>query len=417
MTTTLTPPDRTTVRRGYSEPLGNGLRRDHTVACTTADNPDDCDCPYSFWQPRTLPRKRIKVAGTMQDALAIRASMQRSASPMLYAMPATTTFATNATPLHGLRTCRAACRHSASGPSTLSPSAGATSHPARSAAAAAHTASTSNSSSARSRMDELTTLAVEHWLHTLDEQNVSAMQQRYTYELLHNLVAIWTSRHGRPNPVTPVPKPRKPVSEQRRAKDRALNRDQYEQLLASCTNLTETLLIRTAVEAGLRTGELCGLQRRDIDIASCSITVSRQGDRNTTKTGVARTVSIRPDLAALFTEHLDDMTAQGRSQPTAYIWRGRGKRGTKIQPNEPYHRAALYLVIRRILTRAGLEQITSPHGLRATGATLAANEGVPLAIIRQQLGHSSQRMTEDHYIGRADGGALAAYGGAFSTRN
>jgi len=54
-----------------------------------------------------------------------------------------------------------------------------------------------------------------------------------------------------------------------------------------------------------------------------------------------------------------------------------------------------------------------PHGLRATGATLASQAGVPLAIIRQQLGHSHERMTEDHYIGDAEVGVLAGYGVAF----
>jgi len=65
------------------------------------------------------------------------------------------------------------------------------------------------------------------------------------------------------------------------------------------------------------------------------------------------------------------------------------------------------------LTRADLDKVTNPHGLRATGATLASQAGVPIKIISQQLGHSSERMTQDHYIGNAEVGELAAYGAAF----
>ena len=97
----------------------------------------------------------------------------------------------------------------------------------------------------------------------------------------------------------------------------------------------------------------------------------------------------------------------------SYIWRGRGKRHEGQQVNVPYNKLSLWRVFSLILTRAKLESITSPHGLRATGATLASQAGVPLSIIRQQLGHSSERMTQDHYIGDAEVGALAAYGAAF----
>ena len=397
-----------TLRRGYSEPLGNGLRHDHTVACTTGDA--TCECPYSFWQPHTTPRHRIKVAGTMQDALDVRLQMQQQHSPIIYMTTGTLTVIPATAPT--LMTSDPVPTLSEWAERTFT----STWH--------AHAPGTTERRRGAYRlyiepelatlpMTALTPAAIEDWLARLTNRKVSVSQVQYSYDLLRALLGVWAKRHAIPNPMSFVDRPRKPVCDQRRAKDRALTGKQYQHLLTCCIKPAETLLIRTATEAGLRRGELCGLQRGDINTTACTITVIRQGDRNTTKTGKTRVVSITPDLATLYAAYIADMTAQGRKTRDCYIWHGRGKRHESQQLNVPYERHSMWRVFNRILIRAKLNGITSPHGLRATGATLASQAGVPLAIIRQQLGHSNERMTEDHYIGDAEVGVLAGYGVAF----
>ncbi len=51
----------------------------------------------------------------------------------------------------------------------------------------------------------------------------------------------------------------------------------------------------------------------------------------------------------------------------------------------------------RLARGVGIEKRVHPHGLRHTGAFELANEGHPLHLIQQQLGHSSLATT-DRYI-------------------
>lgn len=134
--------------------------------------------------------------------------------------------------------------------------------------------------------------------------------------------------------------------------------------------------------------------------------MQRQGNRATTKTGKARTVAISESLSATFAEYLAQMDSEGRTADDSFIWRGVGRGAQRGDPNKAYNPAAMWRFMNRLFHRAGLvdaagKPIASPHGLRATGATLAAEAGVPLHVISNQLGHASQRMTEDHYIGAA----------------
>ena len=391
-------------RRGQSQCLGNGIRHEHTVACTTGST--TCQCPYSFWQPRTTPRRWVRVAGSIDEAHAVRQQMRRDCSRIVY--PGVTT----PTP-------------------TMSAVTGTDPVPTL-AEWAEHVFTVAwrnlaNSTRGNRRrtyklyienqlgtlhMNEVTPLIIENWLAELTDKGVGVPMQRFTFDIVHVMLGIWTRRLGQPNPVSYIPRPRRPQCEERRAKDRTLTAEQYQHLLTTCRNTSDELMIRTATEAGLRTGELCGLQRRDVNLTACTITVERQGNRNTTKTGVTRTVSITPTLADLFKLHLADLAGLGFTMPTAYIWQG-GFGPRKPENNRPYGAQAIYKIVRRILTRADLDKVTNPHGLRATGATLASQAGVPIKIISQQLGHSSERMTQDHYIGNAEVGELAAYGAAF----
>jgi integrase len=52
----------------------------------------------------------------------------------------------------------------------------------------------------------------------------------------------------------------------------------------------------------------------------------------------------------------------------------------------------------RLAIRAGIEKRVHPHGLRQTHAYELTMEGVPVPIIRQQLGHASLATT-DRYVG------------------
>lgn len=149
------------------------------------------------------------------------------------------------------------------------------------------------------------------------------------------------------------------------------------EVAGQCRDTREELLIRVITEASLRTDEACGLQRRDIDLANPRIKIRRQGTHDTTKTDLDHTVKIvTDDLAAALERHVADMTDAGFTMPDAYIWQGVLPGKTRVpENNRPYTSKAIYKVIRRILSRIGLEGVTRPHGLRATGAQLLVEAG------------------------------------------
>lgn len=83
--------------------------------------------------------------------------------------------------------------------------------------------------------------------------------------------------------------------------------------------------------------------------------------------------------AEAFEIHLDDMD-DSFTMHDALIWQG-GRPGNTRVPNRPHTSKAIYKVTRRILARVGLEGVTRPYGLRATGAILLVEAGASLELV------------------------------------
>lgn len=401
-------------RRGCRRSLGNGLRHDHTVTCTVAGTPEGCTCPYSFWQPRSCPRKRVTVFGTLQEVLALRDHMRREASPAIY-LP---TF----TP-HAVAHATQPAATPAPQPVASTPTFGEWAQQVRDTVWLRHSASTRANRGrvykllvepdlAHVDLHDVTAQFIEQWLADMTNRGVTLHMQRQAYDIVRTILKVWYEQAGQPNPAATVKRPICPPSQERRAKDCTLTAEQYQRVIAACTTAAEELLMRLATEASLRVGEICGLQRRDVDIAARTITIKRQGNRNTTKTGHARVITIvTKDLATCLARHLADMDAAGYTRGDHHILQG----GHHPSPhtNRPYERQGPYRIMRRILTRVGLEEATRPHGLRATGAKLLIEAGASMELVSQHLGHATIRTTEDYYVGKISTGGMAGYGDAF----
>ena len=354
----------------------------------------------------------MRVAGTMHDALRLRDHMQREASDTIHMTSYTPT---------------APARHraplAAPAPTSHTPTFGEWAQQVMDTVWHRHSPRTRQSRTSVYRnhiapdladldLADITAQTVEAWLAQLTRRDVSLHMQRQAYDVVRTITGKWHDQIGQPNPVASVKRPITPPAQEKRAKDSTITAKQYQQLLAACKTTSEELMIRVATEAGLRIGEIAGLQRRDIDLTARTITVKRQGNRNTTKTGQRRVIHIVTDeLANAFRRHLTDMDAAGSTTPDAYIWRGGHSYEESV--NKPYERQGIYRIIRRILTRVGLENVTRPHGLRATGAQLLIEAGASMKLVSQHLGHATQRTTEDYYVGDVNTDRLASYGEAF----
>ena len=155
-----------------------------------------------------------------------------------------------------------------------------------------------------------------------------------------------------------------------------------------------------AVTTGLRSGELLGLQWRDVDLEARVLQVRRtvfNGEVNAPKTARSNR-SIK--LSNIATDAL-------RRHPRAFEWVFSSNAGTSMSVHNLHNRSW-----KPLLKRAGLPLSTRFHDLRHTCATLLISKGVHPKLVQELLGHSSIEMTLDTYshvlpnMGDAAAGAM-----------
>ena len=135
-------------------------------------------------------------------------------------------------------------------------------------------------------------------------------------------------------------------------------------------------LLQVALITGCRYGELCAFKARDFDEGSGTLLVAQS------KSGKSRRVPLTDEgqkLLASLCAGLD---------PDAHILTHAD--GSPWRPDQQFK------PMKRACTAAKVAQ-TNFHALRHTTASLLAEEGTPLTMIAELLGHSDARMVSKHY--------------------
>ena len=160
------------------------------------------------------------------------------------------------------------------------------------------------------------------------------------------------------------------------------------------------LLART----GLRIGEALGLERSDCDLQAKEIHVRRTLEAirrgmspterlGSPKSGKARMVDVSQQLA-------DELRRLELARKTHALRLGTGKLPPWVfttREGSPLDESRVRKAFKRLLKMASLPTTLSPHCLRHTYAILMIQAGAPLTYIRDQLGHSSIKVTVDIY--------------------
>jgi site-specific recombinase XerD len=161
-------------------------------------------------------------------------------------------------------------------------------------------------------------------------------------------------------------------------------------LLAACsrrapTGIRNAALIVVMWRAGLRVSEALALRVADVDVEHGTLSVMHgKGDRR-------RVVGIDPQALAMMQRWLDCRRRIGLAHARPIFCTISGEtRGKQLK--DSYVREAL----KKLGKKAGIEKRVHPHGLRHTHASELAREGVPVHIIRRQLGHSSLAVTANY---------------------
>jgi len=154
--------------------------------------------------------------------------------------------------------------------------------------------------------------------------------------------------------------------------------------------------VMIALYTGMRIGEICALEWRDIKDKSISVDKIIDRDntvRSGTKTMQGRTVPVSSDLNRMFTE-IRQMILKQEYPSTPYIVTD--KKGNRILPCNLRHKFDV------AVKAAGVPKI-SFHGLRDTFATTAIESGADVKSVSLILGHTSVKFTFDKYVKPSDG--------------
>jgi integrase len=155
-------------------------------------------------------------------------------------------------------------------------------------------------------------------------------------------------------------------------------------------------LFLMAVHTGMRSGELVGLQWNDIDFNTRTALVRRnfvRGKVTSTKTGKTRRVDLSDAV-------IHELRTLERRRRETYLKEGKNQIPNWVFCNDVGNPQDMYNLKRRHFKRSlresGLREIRF-HDLRHTYATLLIQQGESLAYVKDQLGHSSIKMTVDTY--------------------
>ena len=166
--------------------------------------------------------------------------------------------------------------------------------------------------------------------------------------------------------------------------------------------------------SGLRRGEACALQWKDLDSKKLELSIVRNVtlDKNSetgfsigkTKTGESRIVPISSRLNKLLTDLKDErekqlspkdengnITTRVTLSGTSFIFCG-------SDPYKPIRPDSVTTKVKRFVEKYNLPDV-SPHDLRHSSAALALEAGTDLKAIQELLGHADPETTMRYYAG------------------
>lgn len=162
-----------------------------------------------------------------------------------------------------------------------------------------------------------------------------------------------------------------------------LTRAEVDAILSGCSNRAPTgirnkALIVVMYRAGLRVSEALALRPADVNADKGTLRVLHgKGDQS-------RTAGLDSGAMSVVLRWMDRRADYGFRNGPLFCTLSGG----------PVSDRYVRDMLKRLAAKAGIEKRVHPHGLRHTHAAELACEGVPMPVIRDQLGHHSLATTD-----------------------
>lgn len=213
------------------------------------------------------------------------------------------------------------------------------------------------------------------------------------YTILHSLFKMaYMSDVVSVNPMDKVERP-KPLKGEIKDKDvEAYTTEDVQRIFAALEHeqLKWRVLMRLLIDTGIRRGECCGLQWKDIDSKSGTITIRgnlcytpQKGIYlDTPKSGKVRMIDVDPEIIGLLQQLRLEQAGHAIS---TYVF-------TQQNSPEPMHPQSPARYMQKFSKKYNVPGL-HPHKLRHTFASIAITNGADVASVSEKLGHSDKAVT------------------------
>jgi integrase len=245
------------------------------------------------------------------------------------------------------------------------------------------------------RLQQITSPIIQAFCNDLSSNNLSPRTVKYVFDVLRMALQFAVRRgllHRNPSDLVELPR-------QRQRQYRVLTVEEAGRFLAAATCDRWYPLWAVLISTGLRPGEALGLQWSDFDAARGELRVHRVLTRSKaagwafeapkTKKS-SRTVALPASVVGIVQSHRAQQAKERLAAGPSYQSRDLILATHHGQPLE--WRAIAKRHFRPIVKAAGLPPMR-PYELRHTFATISMDQGTPLKVVSEALGHSSPTMT------------------------
>lgn len=148
--------------------------------------------------------------------------------------------------------------------------------------------------------------------------------------------------------------------------------DEQQDLVRSCTNLNEKLVVYTLLDTGLRVSEFCGLKKENIDWVTHDLIFRGKGKRKGQKEGQGGK------------RRVVRMTKRVQMVLEPYI---------RANDRILFGKRTVQRIVETLAQRAMIQKECTPHVLRHSFAVNCLRNGIPITVVKKLLGHADLNMT------------------------